>query len=89
MRDRKAGADGQKARFVKDSAHIADLEEMIRSVKPTVLIGACGVGGVFTEGILRGMAQWNDKPVIFALSNPTANAECTAEQAYTYTDVSG
>ena len=58
----------------------------IQTIKPNVLIGASGAGGAFKEEIIREMARINQKPVIFALSNPTANAECTAEQAYAWSD---
>ncbi len=60
----------------------ATFAETIRQVKPHVLIGATGMSGAFTEESVRLMAGINERPVIFALSNPTSNAECTAEQAY-------
>jgi len=56
--------------------------EAIDNFEPDALIGATGVPGTFTEQAVRSMARFNDRPVIFALSNPTAHAECTAEQAY-------
>ncbi|RXG56289.1 NADP-dependent malic enzyme, partial [Armadillidium vulgare] len=82
----KGGVSGHKISFAKDHAPLEDLREIVNDVKPTALIGAAAVGGVFTPELLKDMASFNDRPVIFALSNPTSKAECTAEAAYTHTD---
>ena len=61
-----------------------DFKEALDLLKPDVLIGATGTPGTFTQEIVEKMTSFNETPAIFALSNPTANAECTAEQAYTW-----
>ncbi|WP_075187011.1 NAD-dependent malic enzyme [Teredinibacter haidensis] len=58
------------------------LEEAIKTFKPHGIIGATGRPGLITEQVIKLMCENNPHPIIFALSNPTANAECTAEQAY-------
>lgn len=58
--------------------------EAIKEIKPQVLIGATGFGGAFTRKVIETMAAINERPVIFALSNPTSKAECTAHQAYSW-----
>ena len=58
--------------------------EAIGAVKPHVLIGATGAPGTFTQQVVERMGAINERPVLFALSNPTSRAECTAEQAYTW-----
>merc|ERR1711916_290682 len=69
----------------------AGLLDVVRRVKPTIILGLSGVGGTFTKEIITAMdeqlKEMGDKrPVIFAMSNPTANAECTAEEAIEWTD---
>lgn len=68
-----------------DPAHIT-LEETIRNVKPTILIGTSGTPGLFSEAVIRAMAAINDRPIIFALSNPTSKSECTAAEAVQWSD---
>ncbi|CAK9795792.1 NADP-dependent malic enzyme [Anthophora plagiata] len=79
------GVTEHKAEFARDGEPINTLLEVVKTAKPTVLIGAAAVGGAFTTEILEEMGKNNERPVIFALSNPTSKAECTAEQAYTAT----
>eukprot|EP00056_Hartaetosiga_gracilis_P004839 m.78505 g.78505 ORF g.78505 m.78505 type:complete len:315 (-) comp11958_c0_seq1:215-1159(-) len=64
----------------------ASLKEVVEKVKPDLILGLAGRGGLFTEDVIKTMASHVDRPIIFAMSNPTKNAECTAEQAYKWTD---
>jgi malate dehydrogenase (oxaloacetate-decarboxylating)(NADP+) len=75
-----------KRPYARSITFISDIEEMIEEFRPTTLIGATGQGGLFTRPVLEAMARCNEQPVIYALSNPTRNAECTAEDAYRHTD---
>lgn len=84
-----AGRDklvAHKLPYAHDHAPLRTLHEAIVALRPTALIGASGVGGTFDATVLREMANINQRPIIFALSNPTDNAECTAQQAYEGTD---
>ncbi len=58
--------------------------EAIHTITPHILIGATGAPGTFTQPVIEGMCAINERPVVFALSNPTSKAECTAEQAYSW-----
>jgi malate dehydrogenase (oxaloacetate-decarboxylating)(NADP+) len=71
--------------FAKDMPEMS-FEEAVHEIKPDVLIGASGQPRVFTEEIVSYLAKVHDNPVIFALSNPTSKAECTAEDAYKWSD---
>ena len=74
--------------FQKPYAHkhapTRDFVAAIESIKPTTIIGVSTIGGAFTQKVVESMARINDRPVILALSNPTEHAECTPEQAYTW-----
>jgi len=74
--------------FQKPYAHkhspTRDFVAAIESIKPTTIIGVSTVGGTFTQKVIEAMSRINDRPVILALSNPTEHAECTPEQAYTW-----
>jgi len=63
-----------------------NFSEAVEKLKPTIVIGVSGVGGAFEEKMVRNMTQDNDRPIIFALSNPTSKSECTAEEAYSWSE---
>ncbi len=71
--------------YVHPHAPSKDLLAVVEFVKPTILIGVSTVGQSFTQPVIEAMARANDRPIIFALSNPTEKAECTPDQAYRWT----
>ncbi len=75
-----------KLPYAQDHPFLPDLASAVEALRPTGIIGVSGQPGTFTEPIVRKMGEMNDRPIVFALSNPTANSECTAEQAYGWTD---
>lgn len=75
-----------KIPFARDEKHVDNLLDVVKNVKPTILVGVSGQGQTFTEEIIREMHKHVDEPIVFALSNPTSKSECTAEQAYRWTD---
>ncbi|VDK32457.1 unnamed protein product [Taenia asiatica] len=80
-------AEPHKLPFVRDDFGPVDsLATAITQIKPSVLIGAAAVPHAFTREVLNLMANFNKRPVIFALSNPTEKAECTAESAFKSTE---
>lgn len=102
--------EGHKIWYAKEHKVMKTLVEVVKEIKPTVLIGerpfllsvrrekatgqrltvlvgASAAAGAFTPEVLKEMGKNNERPLIFALSNPTSKAECTAQQAYDNTNV--
>ncbi|MBE2216168.1 MAG: NAD-dependent malic enzyme [Opitutaceae bacterium] len=82
VRGRPGKLAHHKEPYAHDRAPLATLAEAVEAVRPTALIGVSGQPRTFTPEIIARMAQFNPRPIIFALSNPTSKAECTAEEAY-------
>ena len=75
-----------KIPYAHEHPHIDNFLDAINTLQPTAILGLSGQPGTFTKDIVEAMAKINDRPIIFALSNPTSKAECTAEQTYTWSD---
>jgi malate dehydrogenase (oxaloacetate-decarboxylating)(NADP+) len=74
-----------KLPYAHEHAPIGDFLTAIRTIKPTAIIGVAATGGTFTGAVLQAMSELNERPIVFALSNPTSKSECTAEEAYRHT----
>ncbi|KAG8487513.1 hypothetical protein CXB51_018713 [Gossypium anomalum] len=84
VNSRKESLQHFKKPWAHDHEPVKDLLGAVKAIKPTVLIGSSGVGRTFTKEIIETVASFNEKPLIMALSNPTSQSECTAEEAYTW-----
>ncbi|XP_050562736.1 NADP-dependent malic enzyme-like isoform X3 [Spodoptera frugiperda] len=83
---REGGVPEHAKAFGKNIEPEKDFEACVAKIKPSCLIGCSTVGGAFTPNVLQQMAKNTERPVIFALSNPTSKAECTAQAAYDNTE---
>ncbi|KAM9329810.1 NAD-dependent malic enzyme, mitochondrial [Gastrophryne carolinensis] len=85
---RAEGVDGNQKAFAhaSQSQSVKSFLEAVNVLKPTAIIGVAGAGRLFTEDVIRALSAINERPIIFALSNPTTQAECTAEEAYTWSE---
>jgi malate dehydrogenase (oxaloacetate-decarboxylating)(NADP+) len=75
-----------KLPYAHDGEPVPDFLAAVRAIRPTVIVGVSGQAGKFTRQIIEAMAEMNERPIIFALSNPTSKSECTAEQAYSWSE---
>jgi malate dehydrogenase (oxaloacetate-decarboxylating)(NADP+) len=71
-----------KEPYAHKHEYIDSLLDTVKALRPTALLGLSGQPRTFTKEVVEAMAELNERPIIFALSNPTSQAECTAEQAY-------
>jgi malate dehydrogenase (oxaloacetate-decarboxylating)(NADP+) len=74
-----------KVPYAHEHPPVDDFVSAIKTLKPAGIIGVAAVGGTFTREVLEEMAKLNERPIVFALSNPTSQSECTAEEAYRWT----
>ncbi len=75
-----------KLPYAHDYEHLRDFLAAVESLRPTVIIGASAQPKTFNHQVLEAMSKFNERPIVFALSNPTSKAECTAEEAYGWTE---
>ncbi|XP_016096538.1 NAD-dependent malic enzyme, mitochondrial-like [Sinocyclocheilus grahami] len=86
VKGRAYETDSNQEGFVHpDPGDVKSFLDAVNVIKPTAIIGVSGAGRLFTHDVIRAMGSLNEHPIIFALSNPTAKAECTAEDAYSLT----
>ena len=80
----RQGLTDHKRKYAHEHAPVADFAAAVNALKPQAIIGVAAVGRTFTKPIIEAMSSFNERPIVFALSNPTSKAECTAEEAYAW-----
>ncbi len=78
--------EDHKLPFAHEGEFHSELLTIVESIRPAALIGVSGVPAVFTRPVLKAMARISERPIVMALSNPTHKSECTARQAYAWTE---
>jgi malic enzyme len=94
--DDRPGLEAFKATYARSRDEIAGcvcadasritLEEAVRQLKPTILIGTSATAQLFSEAVVKSVSDANVRPIVFPLSNPTSKSECTAEEAIRWSD---
>src|SRR5262249_53315325 len=72
--------------FSHDHSAIGSFVEAVETIKPTCIIGVSTVPHLFNQGVIEAMSRVNERPIIFPYSNPTSRSECTAEEAYRWSN---
>jgi malate dehydrogenase (oxaloacetate-decarboxylating)(NADP+) len=80
--DSRTDLQAHQRPFAHPHEPVRNFLDAVKAVRPTAIIGVAGVGGTFTREVIEEMSRINERPIIFALSNPTSKSECTAEEAY-------
>jgi malate dehydrogenase (oxaloacetate-decarboxylating)(NADP+) len=83
---KRAGLAEHKRPYAHEHPPVDTLLGAVEALRPTAIIGVAAVGGAFTEKVVRTMTSINPRPIVFALSNPTSKSECTAAQAYEWSN---
>ncbi|HQR28776.1 MAG TPA: NAD-dependent malic enzyme [Anaeromyxobacteraceae bacterium] len=82
----RSGLAAHKLRFAHDAPGAPDLISAIRTLRPTALVGVSTAPKSFDRAVVETMAALNPRPIVFALSNPTSRSECSAEEAYRWSE---
>ena len=82
----RADLGDHKRPYAHDHAPIGDFLAAVKALRPTAIIGVAAIGGAFTWEVIEAMARLNERPIVFALSNPTSQSECTAAEAYDWSN---
>jgi len=85
----RADLGEHKRPYANEHPPVRDFATAIEALQPTAIIGVAAVANTFTPTVLQLMAEINERPIVFALSNPTSKAECSAEEAYRHTNGKG
>lgn len=84
--DSRTDLTEHKRAFAQPTPFVPDFLAALERHRPTAIIGVAGVGGTFNKLVIEAMSRINERPIIFALSNPTSKSECTAGEAYRWSD---
>jgi len=82
----RTGLAEHKLPYAHEHSPVRDFLGAVKALKPTAIIGVGATPGMFNREVIEAMSQFNQRPIVFALSNPTSKSECTAEQAYAWSD---